>query len=159
MTGLMMPSILPTTTSGLSLWAAATPTTSASATTCNANSARTARMPLHRRQLAGDRLDLGPQALEGGFIGGLLGDRADDLSHALHVGLRGAAGRHRRRPEAHAAGHGRPAGLARVVAVEQLDDQQVVISSARDDLHAASDKSIGQRAGVVDDLLLVAPEF
>src|SRR5919199_5035761 len=148
MTGLMMPSILPTTTSGLSLWAAATPTASASATTWKASGARTARMLLHRRQLAGDRLDLGPQALEGGFIGRLLGDRADDLSHALHVGLRGAAGRHRRRPEANAAGHSRPArlarhrrhagddagalqrpreGLARVLPIEQLDHQQVVV--------------------------------
>src|ERR687885_1832628 len=104
-TGLMMPSILPTTTSGLSLWAAATPTASASATRLTANSARAARrMRLHRRQLAGDRLDLGPQALERRFVRRPLGDGADDLGHTLHVDLGGAAGGHRRRAEADAAG-------------------------------------------------------
>src|SRR5919204_896251 len=142
MTGLMMPSILPTTTSGLSPWAAAAPTASASATTFNASSARSARIRSDRGQLAGDRLDLRPQPFEGFLVGWPFGDRTDDLRHTLHVAFRGAAGGHGRCAEPNAARDGRPArlarhrrhagddagglqcpreGLARVLAIEQLD--------------------------------------
>src|SRR2546428_14118630 len=112
----MMPLILPTTTSGRSLWAAAVLTANTSAPArLTSSSARTARInPLrrrHRRQLASDGLDLGPQPRNGCLVGRTLSDRADDLRDALHLGLRSAARRHRRRAEPDAAGDGRPARL------------------------------------------------
>src|SRR5438067_1155180 len=179
MTGLMMPSILPTTTSGLSLWAAAPLTASASAITLNPSSARSARMALDGRQLAGDRLDLRPQALEGRLVRRLFGDRADNLRDALHVDFGHAAGGYGRRSKPNAAGyrraarlarHGRHAGddaggfqracqdFARVLAVEQLDDQQMVISAPGDHFQPASNQAVGEGASVVDHLLLVAAE-
>src|SRR5438132_1616700 len=112
----MMPLILPTTTSGRSLWAAAVLTANTSAparlTSSSASTARITLLRRHRRQLASDGLDLGPQPRNRGLVRRTLSDRADDLRDALHVCFGGAARRHRRRAEADATGDCRPARLA-----------------------------------------------
>src|SRR5438132_5004573 len=115
MTGLMMPLILPTTTSGVSAFAAAAPVASASATTMfvSSNASRPRMEPLDRLELASDRLDVIPQPRNRGFVSRIFGDGADDLRNPLHVVFVRAASRHGWRAESNTTRHRGLAGFAR----------------------------------------------
>src|SRR5215467_9101615 len=111
----MMPSILPTITAGFSAWATAVekPTISETAKFAIKRARTAVRMGSDRGELAGDGLDLAPEAIDGGFVGGVLGDGADDLRYSLHVALGGPASGDRWRAKAHSTGDRRLARLPR----------------------------------------------
>src|SRR5919112_3390019 len=97
----------------------------------------------------------------------------DDLRYLVHLVLAHAAGRHRRGAEPDAAGDGRWLGvvgdhvlvagdayglerifefLAGNVGVFQVDQDEVVVRSARDEVQAACEQPVGQSFAVIDDL-------
>src|ERR1051326_4979409 len=133
MTGLMMPLILPTTTSGLSACADAVATTRAATTFRRISTGIPARSVggktpdrptnlllretqnmrlLDGRQLAGDALDVCAQAFERRFVRRILGNRAGDFGHAAHMTFGCTPRGDGRRAEADPAGDRRLARLA-----------------------------------------------
>src|SRR5215207_2457870 len=97
----------------------------------------------------------------------------DDAGDLAHLFLAHAAGRHRRGAETDAAGHGRRLGVVRdhvLVAGDadrlqrffqflacdalllQVDQDQVVVRPARDEVYTTFQKALGQRLAVLDDL-------
>src|SRR5690606_25178113 len=105
----------------------------------------------------------------------------DDVRNLLHLGFLHAAGRHRRRAQPQAAAHSRFLRVKgdrvlvdrdpdlvqqrlRLLAREppgRLDvhQHQVVVCAAGDQAETAGLERLGQRLGVLDDLLLVRPEL
>src|SRR5215210_3636117 len=106
--------------------------------------------------------------------------RDDDVGDLPHLVLAHAAGRHRRRAESDAARHSGRLGvvgyhvlvagdtygfegifqfLARDVGADQVDQDQVVVRPAGDEVQAAFHESFGEGSAVLDDLAGVVAEL